>query len=110
MTDEQKALLGDHEAAKRLTEQGVLLGCPWCGRTPKITTFDRWIVYECECGETKTYPGYIQTKESSVLAFSPKSAIKEYYHRDADIEARRAWNTRAAILSESELKKLEEEV
>ena len=33
MTDEQKALLGDHEAAKRLTEKGVLvqklvpLGC-----------------------------------------------------------------------------------
>ena len=95
--DVRLAMLGDHEAAERVTEKGVLLGCPWCGRTPKITTFDRWIVYECECGETKTYPGYIQTKESSVLASSPKSAIKEYYHRDADIEARRAWNTRAAV-------------
>ena len=33
MTDEQKALLGDHEAAKRLTEQGVLVPCPGCGWT-----------------------------------------------------------------------------
>lgn len=35
MTDEQKALLGDHEAAKRLTEQGVLLPCPFCGGDAK---------------------------------------------------------------------------
>jgi hypothetical protein len=28
MTDIQRAMLGDHEAAARLTEQGVLLECP----------------------------------------------------------------------------------
>lgn len=28
---EQRAFLGDHEAAKRLTEAGVLLPCPGCG-------------------------------------------------------------------------------
>lgn len=31
MDDVTRALQGDHEAAKRLTEQGVLLPCPWCG-------------------------------------------------------------------------------
>ena len=31
MTDEKRALLGDHEAAKRLTAAGVLLPCPGCG-------------------------------------------------------------------------------
>ena len=30
MTDEQKAMLGDHEAAKRLTDAGVLVPC-MCG-------------------------------------------------------------------------------
>ena len=30
MTDIQRAMLGDHDAAARLTEQGVLLPCPWC--------------------------------------------------------------------------------
>ena len=110
MDDIKRALLGDHEAAKRLTDAGVLLPCPWCGEAPKVTAFDRGIVYECACGETKTYPGYIQTKESPVLASAPESAVREYYHRDADIEARLAWNTRAPILSESELKKLEETI
>ena len=31
MTDIKRAILGDHEAAKRLTEVGVLLECPFCG-------------------------------------------------------------------------------
>ena len=31
MDDIKLDLLGDKEAAKRLTEQGVLLGCPFCG-------------------------------------------------------------------------------
>ena len=107
MDDIKRALLGDRYAAKRLTDAGVLVPCSWCGKTPKVTAFDRWIVYECACGETKTYPGYIQTKESPVLASAPESAVKEYYHRDADIEARLAWNTRAPILSEEEMEMLE---
>lgn len=106
LDDIKRALLGDKEAAKRLTEAGVLLPCPWCGRIPEIATFDRFIVYECVCGETKCYPGYLQTKESLVLASAPESAIKEYYHKDADIEARLAWNTRAPILSEREMEML----
>ena len=31
MNDVKRALLGDHEAAKRLTDAGVLLPCPFCG-------------------------------------------------------------------------------
>lgn len=107
MTDEKRALLGDHEAAKRLAEKGIVLPCPWCGKAPKITAYDRLIVYECDCGERRSYPGLLQTKESSVLASAPESAIKEYYHRDADIEARLAWNTRAPILSSKEMEMLE---
>ena len=30
LTDERRALLGDREAAKRLTDAGVLLPCPMC--------------------------------------------------------------------------------
>ena len=37
MTDDMKrALLGDHEAAKRLTEAGVLLPCAHCGGEAKF--------------------------------------------------------------------------
>lgn len=28
LTDEKRALLGDHEAAKRLTDAGMLVPCP----------------------------------------------------------------------------------
>ena len=31
MNDVKRALLGDHEAAKRLTDAGGLLPCPFCG-------------------------------------------------------------------------------
>lgn len=31
MTDIQRAMLGDHDAAVRLTEQGVLIFCQKCG-------------------------------------------------------------------------------
>lgn len=36
MTDIQRAMLGDHEAAKRLTEQGVLIPCACCNGKGKI--------------------------------------------------------------------------
>ena len=107
MDDIKLAMLGSKEAAKRLTEKGIVLPCPWCGKAPKITAYDRLIVYECDCGERRSYPGLLQTKESSVLASAPESAIKEYYHRDADIEARLAWNTRAPILSSEEMEMLD---
>lgn len=87
MTDIKKALLGDKEAAKRLTEKGVLLPC-CCGSEAHIKKQDKIIWYKvcCEsisCGnETMWWP-------------DKGTAI-------------RVWNTRAPVLSESELKKLEE--
>lgn len=80
----KKALLGDHEAAKRLTEQGVLLPC--CGVPPILHYFDPLDCYGIEYGEN----GHIHN-----TGFC-----------DSEYEARLAWNTRAPILSESELKNL----
>lgn len=39
MNDIKRALLGDHEAAKRLTEQGVLLPCGHCGKQAYICCY-----------------------------------------------------------------------
>ena len=36
MNDVKCALLGDHEAAKRLTDAGVLLPCPMCGGQARV--------------------------------------------------------------------------
>lgn len=85
MDDKTLALLGDREAQERLTAAGVLLPCPWCNRTP-VVEYDtielfEWTVICPLCG---VYPGCC----------------------DTEMQARLAWNSRAPILSESELKKL----
>ena len=86
MDDVMAALLGDHEAAKRLTEKGVLLSCPMCGKTGVLHSIDNCkTVFACcpACGlMTRAYKGHEK--------------------------ARLAWNTRAPILSEREMEMLDE--
>ena len=85
MEDIQKALLGDHEAAKRLTDAGVLVPCPMCADTPHIVSeFDTgYFWYECPCGvETGACP--------------------------TEYDAMLMWNTRAPILSAEEMEILDE--
>ena len=85
MDDIKLALLGNKEAAKRLTEQGVLLPCPMCANKPRIAReFEGgYFWYECHCG-VKT------------------GACPTWY------EAMLLWNTRAPILSEEEMEMLDE--
>ena len=89
MTGTEKALLGDREAAKRLTDAGVLVPC-MCGGEADCNCNGlmqggsfKWAVECLKCG----------------LILGPFETEKE---------AKAQWNTRAPILSESELKKLEE--
>ena len=74
MTDKQKALLGDREAAKRLTEQGVLVPCPGCGGNELKECYvcgDHFVACKA-CGWTGPM-------------------------KNTPAEARLAWNTRAAV-------------
>lgn len=88
MNDYDKALRGDHEAAKRLTDAGVLLPCAFCkGKVRRVIGFGGLNFFKCrKCG--------------AVVSFD-----NDYYNTHKN-EAIQAWNTRAPILSESELKKL----
>lgn len=84
MDDIKLALLGDHEAAKRLTDAGVLLPCPWCGSVG-ITHYKRGgsVDMVClNCGTSKFAAG-------------------------SDYNLCRIWNTRAPILSAAEMEMLE---
>lgn len=86
MDDIKRALLGDHEAARRISANGVLLPCPWCDREPDVE-YDTmepfmWNVICPECG---VYPSCT----------------------DEEWQARLAWNTRAPILSAEEMEMLE---
>ena len=87
MTDIQKALLGDHEAAKRLTEQGVLLPCPHGNGAEIYSSGNYW------------------PKEYYRVISIPHCCMQSKFY-ESEHEARADWNTRAPILSESELKKL----
>ena len=84
--DVKRALLGDHEAAKRLTEVGVLLECPFCGGEAMVEydTIEPF-EYAVFCGDCGVMPA---TSEDEQLA-------------------RLAWNTRAPILSAEEMEMLE---
>ena len=88
MDDIKLALLGSKEAAERLTDAGVLVLC--CGKPPILKFhfgIKAWTV-ECAVNGHIHNTGFCSTKERAIDT----------------------WNTRAPILSESELRKLEEEV
>lgn len=85
MDDIKLAMLGNKEAAKRLTDAGVLLNCPFCGST--------------ELGETNgPHTGYwVYCRRCTATGSNAYDAEK----------ARLAWNTRTTILSAEELQRLE---
>lgn len=98
MTDTEKALLGDREAAKRLTDAGVLVPCPCCGGNARV----RYI------GNGSGPLGYI----SNVYMRSKPGFVmcdKCELQTSRNMRACRAvskWNTRAPILSEREMEML----
>ena len=88
MDDVELALLGSKEAAKRLTDAGLLLACPMCGKASVLHSIDN-----CK----------------TVYAVCPACGLMTRAYKGHE-QARLAWNTRAPILSKSELKKLEETI
>ena len=85
MDDVTLAMLGDHEAAERLTAAGVLVPC--CGKAPNFHHFVGLGTWAVECSVN----GHIH---NTTLCSS------EY-------EARLAWNARAPVLSAEELEMLD---
>ena len=86
MDDIKLAMLGSKEAAKRLTDAGVLAPCPFCGgeamvEYDTIEPFE-YVVFCGDCGVMTT------TSEDEQVA-------------------RLAWNTRTPILSKREMEMLE---
>lgn len=86
MDDIRRALLGDHEAAKRLTDAGVLLACPICGKASVLHSIDNCM---------------------TVYAACPACGLMTRAYKRHE-KARLAWNTRAPILSAEEMEMLDE--
>ena len=106
--DIKLALLGDREAAKRLTDAGVLLQCPKCGGSARFEVTTRsergttrgWM-FQVGCSgctyRTERYELEVQISPSGGLV-----AVK-----DERPNAIMEWNTRAPILSAEEMERLE---
>ena len=112
MTDIKRALLGDHEAAKRLTEVGVLLPCPFCpsGGRPELRVQEveygicgAWVAC-AECGSKTNYMG---THELIKTGTGISTPMTEKSRQRGINKARLAWNTRAPILTPEQIKRLE---
>lgn len=88
MTDIQKAILGDKDAAERLTAAGVMVPCPWC-KSNNIEIDDSFSNSNC-------YYGICQNCASS----GPSGSNEK--------EAIQNWNTRSPILTPEQINRLEE--
>ena len=122
MDDIKLAMLGNREAAKRLTDAGVLVPCPFCGNDavvheveaqPKYAETQKEVPKGARIIRRISYPRgkeYFEYREKEyipqcVVSSCCGRAVKRF---NTPAEAISVWNTRAPILSESELKKLEE--
>ena len=101
MSDIKLALLGDHEAAKRLTDAGKLLPCGHCGNDD-----DYRIVMSFKKDKKKRFGEYYDICtiycECCTETVRQAGLGKDAAAKNASL----MWNTRAPILSDSDLKKL----
>ena len=99
MDDIKLALLGNKDAAKRLTDAGVLLPCAHCGEEAEYIERGNEHIGLKETGVRCKKCGTKQVHKWLRYKFD------FFYVRNNTVLA---WNNRAPILSESELNKLEE--
>ena len=102
MADIKLALLGNKEAAKRLTEAGVLVPCAHCGGEAKFKKgFPSRQIAHCR-------QAVVQCKKCGVRTVTHRQLPMERW-QDVDRAAIEEWNTRALILSAAEMELLEKE-
>ena len=83
--DIRAAMLGDHKAAKRLTEAGVLIPCALCNGSGVLDSDHIASIFWILCTGCGMQTEAFETED----------------------KARLAWNTRAPILSAEEIERLE---
>lgn len=94
--DIKLALLGNKEAAKRLTDAGVLLPCAHCGGEAKFKRgFPSRQIAHCR-------QAVVQCKKCGVRTVTHRQLPMERW-QDVDRAAIEEWNIRAPILSAEEM-------
>ena len=95
LTDEKRALLGDHEAAKRLTDAGVLVPCPCCGGNARV-------IYTGNGSGPLGYISNVYMRSKPGFVMCDKCGLQTSRNMRA-CRAVSKWNTRAQILSAEEV-------
>ena len=103
MDDIKLAMLGNKEAAKRLTDAGVLLGCPWCGKT--VAHVGTIAEHELMDEDAPGYDWCANHYDTACDATNGGCGGHTGPYK-SEYEARLAWNTRAPILSAEEMEKI----
>lgn len=93
MDEIKRALLGDEEAQRAVTDKGKLLPCPKCySQSLIIKYFSMYTYVEClNCG---CESGLLDTSKCRTVNEAEKAMTEE-------------WNTRPQLLTEEELERLE---
>lgn len=94
MNDIKLALLGGHEAAKRLAQSGIVIPCPICGGV------------DCCISDITGDEPYVPERWSLHHFCKGIEAFISAYGRSAE-KCIETWNTRAPILSAEEMEILE---
>ena len=87
MDDVKLAMLGNKDAAKRLTDAGVLVPCPMCRGQARVRN-------------ERYYQPNVRRNVICMKCFTNSGWYKTEH------EARLAWNTRTPILSAEEMEKI----
>ena len=102
LDDTTLALLGDHEAAKRVTLQGKAVPCAHCGNS------DRSRIYTSFCKDKKKRLGEHYDICTIRCACCTETVRQAGLGKDAAAQnALLLWKTRAPILSSEEIEMLE---
>ena len=118
--DVKLALMGDYEAAKRLTDAGVMVPCPFCGNDavvheveaqPKYAETQKEVPKGARIIRRISYPSGKEYFEYRGKEYIPQCVVSSCCGRavkrfNTPAEAISAWNTRAPILSSKEMEML----
>lgn len=107
MNDIQRAMLGDHEAAERLTEQGVLIPCPCCkGEAARAHGSGPYYMLnvriKCKSCGHQTVPALYGNNGTIKI-----EQANEHGKDEAEQLVTRRWNTRAPLLTPEQIDMLE---
>ena len=91
ITDKERAMLGDRAAQERITERGELLPCPFCKCNPALEEGFGSFDYRCNTDGCRG---------SSYSSYGDDGGDLTY---SSEYEARKAWNTRAPLLTPTQM-------